>query len=93
MAAVKRTAQNTKTLVRNRSKLEGKMHDLASEIVSINSQIDAWEKPIVDKWGYNSAQLIEMNGEIPEQVETPSNDCELQDSTIDIVVTEEPQID
>lgn len=66
MAAVKRTAQNTKTLVKNKAKLEEKMHELASQIVDLNTQIEAWEKPILDKWGYTSAQLIEMEGQIPE---------------------------
>lgn len=66
LAAVKRTAQNTKTLVRTKSKLEEKMTELAKQILDINMQIDAWEKPIVDKWGYTSAQLIAMEGELPE---------------------------
>ena len=46
MAAVKRTAQNTKKLVAQREKINEKMRALAAELISINEQIDAWEAPI-----------------------------------------------
>lgn len=68
MAAVKRTAQNTKKLVARREKLNAQMRELAAELVSINQQIDAWETPIkVMTGGYTSEQVIAFNGEIPEE--------------------------
>ena len=67
LAAVKRTAQNTKKLVAQREKVNAKMRELAAELISINDQIDAWETPIkVMTGGYTSEQVIAWNGEIPE---------------------------
>ena len=67
LAAVKRTAQNTKKLVAQREKINAKMRDLAAELISINDQIDAWEAPIkVMTGGYTSEQVLAWNGEIPE---------------------------
>lgn len=67
LAAVKRTAQNTKKLVSQREKINAKMHELASQLVAINEQIDAWEAPIkVMTGGYTSEQVLAWNGEIPE---------------------------
>ena len=67
MAAVKRTAQNTKKLVAQREKINAKMRELASELISINEQIDAWESPIkVMTGGYTSEQVIAWEGNIPE---------------------------
>ena len=76
MAAVKRTAQNTKKLVQQREKVNARMHELAAELIRINEQIDAWESPIkVMTGGYTSEQVIEWNGNIPEAVpgENPAN--------------------
>lgn len=67
MAAVKRTAQNTKKLCSQRDKVNAKMRELAAELIEINNQIDAWESPIkVMTGGYTSEQVISWNGEIPE---------------------------
>ena len=67
MAAVKRTAQNTKKLVAQREKINAKMRELASELISISEQIDAWEAPIkVMTGGYTSEQILAWGGEIPE---------------------------
>ena len=68
MAAVKRTAQNTKKLVSQREKINAKMRELASELISINEQIDAWEAPIkVMTGGYTSEQMLVWNGVTPEE--------------------------
>lgn len=68
MAAVKRTAQNTKKLVQQREKVNAQMRKLAAELVSINDQIDAWEAPIkVMTNGYTSEQVLSWNGILPEE--------------------------
>ena len=68
LAAVKRTAQNTKKLVSQREKINAKMHELASQLVAINEQIDAWEAPIkVMTGGYTSEQVLAWEGNIPEE--------------------------
>ena len=68
MAAVKRTAQNTKKLVSQREKINAKMRELASELISINEQIDAWEAPIkVMTGGYTSEQMLSWDGVTPEE--------------------------
>lgn len=70
MAAVKRTAQNTKKLVSQREKVNAKMRTLAAELVEINNQIDAWESPIkVMTGGYTSEECIRFNGNLPEHEE------------------------
>ena len=67
MAAVKRTAQNTKKLCSQRDKANAKMRELAAEVIELNNQIDAWEAPIkVMTGGYTSEQVIAWNGEIPD---------------------------
>lgn len=68
MAAVKRTAQNTKKLVNQREKVNSRMRELAAELISINEQIDAWETPIkVMTGGYTSEQCIAYEGNLPEK--------------------------
>ena len=74
MAAVKRTAQNTKKLVAQREKVNARMRELAAELISINNQIDAWETPIkVMTGGWTSEQCLAYEGNLPEaavEVET-----------------------
>ena len=70
MAAVKRTAQNTKKLVAQREKVNARMRELAAELISINNRIDAWETPIkVMTGGYTSEQCLAYNGTLPEEVQ------------------------
>lgn len=67
MAAVKRTAQNTKKLCNQRDKVNEKMRALAAELIEINNQIDAWETPIkVMTGGFTSEQCIQYEGNLPE---------------------------
>ena len=71
MAAVKRTAQNTKKLCAQREKVNAKMRDLAAELININNQIDAWETPIkVMTGGWTSEQCLAYEGNLPEGQET-----------------------
>ena len=68
MAAVKRTAQNTKKLVAQREKINEKIRALAAELISINEQIDAWEAPIkIMTGGYTSEQMLSWEGVTPEE--------------------------
>ena len=70
MAAVKRTAANTKKLVAQREKVNAKMREYAAELISINNQIDAWETPIkAMTGGWTSEQVLGWNGNIPDEVE------------------------
>jgi septal ring factor EnvC (AmiA/AmiB activator) len=70
MAAVKRTAQNTKKLCTQREKVNAKMRDLAAELININNQIDAWETPIkVMTRGFTSEQCLAYEGNLPESEE------------------------
>lgn len=72
MAAVKRTAQNTKKLVAKREKINAQMRDLAGQLVEVNNQIDAWESPIkAMTGGYTSEQIISWEGNIPEEGNIP----------------------
>ena len=74
MAAVKRTAQNTKKLVSKREKINAQMRELAAELVSINNQIDAWESPIkAMTGGWTSEQCIAYEGNLPENEEVDEN--------------------
>ena len=69
MAAVKRTAQNTKRLVSQREKVNAQMRELASKLISINEEIDAWETPIkAMTGGWTSEECIARNGELPDEV-------------------------
>ena len=67
MAAVKRTAQNTKKLVSQRDKINTQMRDLAAKLIQVNELIDNWEAPIKTlTGGYTSEQVLAYNGELPE---------------------------
>lgn len=66
MAAVKRTAKDVKSKNDKLAKINEKILALASEKASVEEEIAMWEHPIVSKWGYTSTQLLEMNGQIPE---------------------------
>ena len=59
VAQLKRTAQNVYPLVSKKNKLIEQMNQLNAEIISINTQIDAWEgatKAMTD--GFTSENLI-----------------------------------
>ena len=66
MAAVKRTAQNTKMLVKKLDKIKSNIVELEQEKSDLESQIADWEAPIFNKYGYKSDEIIAMGGIIPE---------------------------
>lgn len=77
MAAVKRTAQNTKKLVTKRNKINQQMRELAAELIEVNAAIDAWESPIkLIANGLTSEEVLACNGEIPENVEVENPQLE-----------------
>lgn len=77
MAAVKRTAQNTKKLVAKRGKINQQMRELAAELIQINEAIDAWEAPIKRiANGLTSEEVLACNGELPEVEETTNSASE-----------------
>ena len=67
MAAVKRTAQNTKKLVSQRNRINQRIRELAAELIQVNESIDAWEAPIkILANGLTSEEVLACNGEIPD---------------------------
>lgn len=70
MAAVKRTAQNVKTLRKNLSKVEEKIEELLVKKASVEKEIEMWEAPIIAKHGYSSEQILSGEADrIAEQTE------------------------
>lgn len=63
LAAIKRTAQNVKTMRRRKEKLEESQSNIVAEINSLQGMIDDWEAPIVKMTGgFTSDQVL--NGEM-----------------------------
>lgn len=63
LAAIKRTAQNVKTMRRRKEKLEKSQSNIVDEINSLQGMIDDWEAPIVKMTGgFTSDQVL--NGEM-----------------------------
>lgn len=78
LAAVKRTAQNTKKLVDKREKVNAQIQKLETELRCINEQIDAWETPIkVMTGGYTSEQILSWGGVTPEEDATVNTEEEV----------------
>lgn len=69
MAAVKRTAQNTKPIVKKLDKVKAQIVELGKEMEELTAQISVWETPIMNKYGYTSAQILDMEGNIPENTD------------------------
>lgn len=67
MAAVKRTAQNVKSLNTKKSKLIAKIEALQSEVDFLDNEINIWETPIKEKFGFTSTEIL--NGEADKVME------------------------
>lgn len=81
MAAVKRTAQNVKTLRRKLKKVNARLAGVIAERDSLEEEINTWEYPIVKKYGYTSEQILNGDTETEEPAwehtaaqETPVSD-------------------
>ena len=73
MAAVKRTAQNVKTMRRKKDKLEAQQAIITKEINDLNEMIMAWEEPILKMTGGFTSEQV-LNGEMNiEHEELPEN--------------------
>lgn len=70
VAAWKRVFQNTDSLFEKAHKLENKIAELSAELSAIREDIISYEKPIVDRTGYNSHVLITKTVS-PYMVEDP----------------------
>ena len=63
LAAIKRTAQNVKTMRRRKEKLEEQQVGIVSEINGLQGMIDDWEAPIVKMTGGFTSEQV-LNGEM-----------------------------
>ena len=83
MAAVKRTAQNTKMLVKKLDKIKSNIVELEQEKSDLESQIDDWEAPIFNKYGYKSDEIIAMGGIIPEDLVSSEDYTSQEDEVVE----------
>ena len=73
MAAVKRTAQNVKTMRRKLEKLEAQQAEITKEVNSLSELIYDWEQPIIKMTGGFTSEQV-LNGEMNiEHEELPEN--------------------
>ena len=73
MAAVKRTAQNVKTMRRKLEKLEVQQAEITKEVNSLSELIYDWEQPIIKMTGGFTSEQV-LNGEMNiEHEELPEN--------------------
>lgn len=76
LAAVKRTAQNIKTMRKQKEKLQAKIDAAQQELDRVNNSIAAWEEPIIQMTGgYTSEQVLNGVEEAPVMEErVPDSD-------------------
>lgn len=73
MAAVKRTAQNVKTMRRKLEKLCEKQSEITTEINQLEELVYEWEQPIIKMTGGFTSEQV-LNGEMNiEHEELPEN--------------------
>ena len=73
LAAVKRTAQNVKTMRRKLEKLEVQQAEITKEVNSLSELIYDWEQPIIKMTGGFTSEQV-LNGEMNiEHEELPEN--------------------
>lgn len=76
MAAIKRTAQNVKSMLKKKASLEAKQEVLTTEINKLAEMIEDWEAPIMKMTGGFTSEQV-LNGEMEVIPETPSGDIDL----------------
>lgn len=82
MAAVKRTAQNVKSMRKKLVKLEEKQSLITAEINQLEEMINDWEQPIIKMTGGFTSEQV-LNGEMNiEHEEIPENNM-VDDSPLD----------
>ena len=82
MAAVKRTAQNVKTMRRKLEKLEAQQAEITKEINSLSELIYDWEQPIIKMTGGFTSEQV-LNGEMNIEHEELSENNMVDDSPLD----------
>ena len=89
MAAVKRTAQNVKTMRRKLEKLYEKQSEITTEINQLEELVYDWEQPIIKMTGgFTSEQVLNnemnvINEEIPENStvdDSPLDEFQIQNT-------------
>lgn len=79
MAAIKRTAQNVKSMLKKKATLEAKQEALTAEINKLTEMIEVWEAPIMKMTGgFTSEQILKGEMEI---IPEPSADVEATDDS------------
>ena len=81
MAAVKRTAQNVKTMRRKLEKLEVQQAEITKEVNSLSELIYDWEQPIIKMTGGFTSEQV-LNGEMNIEHEELPEDGVVDDSSL-----------
>lgn len=71
LAAVKRTASTVKNLRRNADNLKKIIDANTSAYESYVAQIESWEKPLIDKFGYDSKFILEHYNPKTKELNVP----------------------
>ena len=82
MAAVKRTAQNVKTMRRKLEKLCEKQSEITTEINQLEELVYEWEQPIIKMTGGFTSEQV-LNGEMNVINEEIPEDSTVDDSPLD----------
>lgn len=82
MAAVKRTAQNVKTMRRKLEKLYEKQNEITTEINQLEELVYDWEQPIIKMTGGFTSEQV-LNGETNVVNEEIPEDSTVDDSPLD----------
>ena len=81
MAAVKRTAQNVKTMRRKLEKLEAQQAEITKEVNSLSELIYDWEQPIIKMTGGFTSEQV-LNGEMNIKHEELPENSVVDDSSL-----------
>ena len=81
MAAVKRTAQNVKTMRRKLEKLEVQQAEITKEVNSLSELIYDWEQPIIKMTGGFTSEQV-LNGEMNIEHEELHENSVVDDSLL-----------
>ena len=84
LAAIKRTAQNVKTMRVKKEKLEKQQEAITNDINRLEEMINDWEAPIVKMTGgFTSNQVLNGEMDIEQDSNLKTSDIEIDDSPLD----------
>lgn len=89
LAACKRVAANTKSLKTKLAKLTAKIEELKNQQVAYLKEIEMWEAPIMEKYGYSVDEILDGTYLIPvcneeiEEFEDNNDNLEYPSETFD----------